>query len=535
MDDQTPETSNGEKVFINEGAAKLTFSGGPTNAFYNPVQEFNRDLTVLVLRQFVADRLEAAARNQTVEPEETNGDGCPPAKKKKKWCEASEQLLKPVRILDALSASGLRAIRFAKEVPNVDNVMANDFSEHAVSTIRRNIADNGVEERVTAHFGDAVDVMMKHRALDMRFHAIDLDPYGGPSLFLDSAVQAVEDGGMLMVTCTDMAILCGNTPEACFTKYNSVPVRSESCHESALRIILRAIDSNANRYGRYIEPLLCVSIDFYIRVFVKVHTSVRMAKDSVLKLSQMFHCTGCGTHTMQPLLRKTVVGNSIKYTPAQGPIVNNKCEFCDHSLHVAGPIYTAPLHNLDFVHRLLKRVKDTPVPERFGTHSRLEGVLTVVSEELLDVPLYYSHTHLMSVVKTPSAKFLMLRSALLNAGYRMSITHCNAKGVKTDAPMHVLWDIIRQLSAQANVTAESPSFSENAPGKRILSVPPKMTANFRTHPDADAKSKRDGLLRFQINKGKNWGPKSKAKGSVNSKFAGVQVREKAPVVESNGE
>ena len=37
--------------------------------------------------------------------------------------------------------------------------------------------------------------MMSHRGIDKRFHAIDLDPYGSPAVFLDSAVQTVEDGG----------------------------------------------------------------------------------------------------------------------------------------------------------------------------------------------------------------------------------------------------------------------------------------------------------------------------------------------------
>ena len=34
---------------------------------------------------------------------------------------------------------------------------------------------------------------------------MDLDPYGTPAQFLDSAVQAVAEGGLLMVTATDMA------------------------------------------------------------------------------------------------------------------------------------------------------------------------------------------------------------------------------------------------------------------------------------------------------------------------------------------
>lgn len=42
---------------------------------------------------------------------------------------------------------------------------------------------------------------------------MDLDPYGTPAHLLDSAVQSVSEGGLLMVTATDMAVLCGNSGE----------------------------------------------------------------------------------------------------------------------------------------------------------------------------------------------------------------------------------------------------------------------------------------------------------------------------------
>jgi tRNA (guanine26-N2/guanine27-N2)-dimethyltransferase len=51
-----------------------------------------------------------------------------------------------------------------------------------------------------------------------RLFQVDLDPYGSPSVFLDSAVQSVVDGGMLMCTATDMAVLCGGNGEVCYSK-----------------------------------------------------------------------------------------------------------------------------------------------------------------------------------------------------------------------------------------------------------------------------------------------------------------------------
>ena len=70
-----------------------------------------------------------------------------------------------------------------------------------------------------------------------------------------------------------MAVLAGNAPETCYTKYGAVSLKSKCCHEMGLRIMLQCIESHANRYGRYIVPLLSMSIDFYVRVFVRVYTS----------------------------------------------------------------------------------------------------------------------------------------------------------------------------------------------------------------------------------------------------------------------
>ena len=53
--------------------------------------------------------------------------------------------------------------------------------------------------------------MYSHRTDRTRFDVIDLDPYGTAAPFLDSAVQAVKDGGLLCVTCTDMGVLAGGS------------------------------------------------------------------------------------------------------------------------------------------------------------------------------------------------------------------------------------------------------------------------------------------------------------------------------------
>ncbi|CAL2046076.1 unnamed protein product [Caenorhabditis brenneri] len=503
-----------EVTIIQEGQAKVGFHGP---VFYNPVQEFNRDLTVTVLRQFSDDH----QKFQKEQSESVKSDAEPPRKKNKLAINEDGK----IRILDALSASGLRALRFSKEVPNVGYIMANDFSDNAVASIQENVKLNGVEDLVEAHFGDAVMTMMEHRGIDKRFHAVDLDPYGTASTFLDSAVQCVADRGILMVTCTDMAVLCGNTPEACYNKYDAVTTRMKCCHEVGLRILLRAIDSAANRYTRYIEPLVSISVDFYVRVFVRVHTGAFHAKQSGTKVGTVLVCSGC--HAMEPLvmLKRGEGNQENKYSlptirhSLTGP--DSLCVHCSHRLHQIGPIYLAPIHSKPFVTSLLDRLKSTPQEERLGTHGRLMGVLTMVNEELDDI-LYYEHDQMANTVKVSVPKAQSVRSAILNAGYKVSGSHCNPRAIKTNAPMSLIWDIYRQVAIDTNVDRVK-RLSEESAGYHILGKPITNTINFSLHPGAVEQAKKENLVRFQCNKGKNWGPRQKAKGSVNSTKAGFQL------------
>lgn len=43
-----------------------------------------------------------------------------------------------------------------------------------------------------------------------KYDVVDLDPYGSAAPFIDGAVQAVSEGGLLCVTCTDLAVLTGS-------------------------------------------------------------------------------------------------------------------------------------------------------------------------------------------------------------------------------------------------------------------------------------------------------------------------------------
>lgn len=457
-------------------------------------QEFNRDLSISVLNTFI---------NVFKEEQETS-------KKKSKKTPENKKIV----ILEALSATGLRSIRYAQEVEKVDEIIANDLSKEAVKHIDKNLLHNKVDHIVKSSQSCASALMYKSVSENRRFTAIDLDPYGNPTRFLDGAVQSIEEGGLLLITATDLAILCGNTPEACYVKYGSVPLKTKFCHEMALRILLRCIESSANRYGKYIKPLLSISVDFYVRVFVRVFSSQFACKDSGTKQSMVFQCTGCESFVLQPVLMKKPTGpNSFKYGIPTGPFVGSQCDFCGFKYHLAGPIWSNPIHDEDFVKRLVAQVDLEGLS--FNTYKRIYGLLRVVQEELHDVPLYYTVENLCSILKLETIPMLKIRSALLHEGFKVSYSHACKTSIKTDAPPSVLWDILRCWEKSNPVKPERKL--EGIPLTKILSKESEKSYNLTDiHESANPESRKDCLARFPENPQPFWGPGTRATQNIDN-------------------
>ncbi|XP_074544760.1 tRNA (guanine(26)-N(2))-dimethyltransferase [Halichoeres trimaculatus] len=511
----------GETV-VKEGKASILFPNA-NEVFYNPVQEFNRDLTCAVITEFSREVL-AQRGVKVVVPgekervvvslsEETNEADAQTEQKNGAEKEPTvtatvgEKCEHGLRVLEGLAASGLRSVRFALEVPGLQSITANDFSSKAAALIARNAQYNGVNHLLQASCKDASMLMYEMRGKKERYDVIDLDPYGSPSAFLDSAVQAVSEGGLLCITCTDMAVMAGNSGETCYSKYGSVSIKAKYCHEMALRIILHSLDQRAAVYQRYIQPLLSVSVDFYIRVFVRVFTGQAKVKNSASKQALVYNCVGCGSFHLQRMGRKTANGNHMKYSPAVGPPVGPECEHCGQRHQLGGPLWAEPIHDLAFVQKVLSAVSGNP--SRFATSKRIEGMLSMVTEELEDVPLYYAVDSLSSTVHCNTPPLLQFRSALLHAGHRVSLSHACKSAIKTDASPAVIWDIMRCWEKANPVKREK--LSETSPAFKILSTEPRLEACFTVREDANPQSRKRHLTRFQENPQAYWGPKARAK------------------------
>ena len=454
-------TAQSSQSIITEGKAVIN----PTTAvFYNPAQMINRDLSVLVMNEH-----------------------------------------KGKTILDALSATGLRAIRYYKELEDV-KVVANDVDADAVGMIKENLKLNGIPEiqnmdklkAVFKEFGieneemnafinkeqptNGIEVIQQDAAnITGPFDIVDLDPYGTASPFIDNAVKSVKKGGLLCITCTDMQTLAGGkTPESNFMKYAGMGSHSDFSHEHALRLVLKTVIDCANRYKKAVVPLLSVSIDFYIRVFVKIESSALLAKDSCTTTGLCFQCSRCKWFNFQPFANKSAKS---KFTPCSLQI-SNKCPECDFQVTMTGPIYLGPLHDQSFVKNLINELSNPESKLKLATSKRLLGILSAISDEV-DAPLYLRMKGLSKVFRGQMPKTLKIRNAIYNAGFKASTSHIGGDCIKTDMPISKVYDIYRFYFNSKEFKPQPESLSSNLMEKKV-----DWEVSFAHHPDALIKDKQ---------------------------------------------
>ncbi|PLB44665.1 putative N2,N2-dimethylguanosine tRNA methyltransferase [Aspergillus steynii IBT 23096] len=495
------------------------------SVFYNPIQQFNRDLSVLAIKAYgehvLASRKQRADKRRQKETRDCGANG----KKRKRddpdtegptskedlpdsGTHAGPSNSPSFTILDALSATGLRALRYASEIPFTTRVVANDLSPSAIEAMKTNIEYNGLGKLIQPNIGDAraymyniphATSMQNNASPSGRFDVIDLDPYGTAAPFMDAAVQGVKDGGLLCVTCTDAAVWASNGyPEKCFALYGGVPSKGSHSHEAGLRLILHGLATSAARYGLSIEPLLSLSIDFYARVFVRVHRSPAEVKFASGNTMLVFNCdSGCGAWSTQPLTQTKQKldrkGNPFyHYGFAQGPVAGTHCEHCGSKTHVGGPMWAGPLHNPQYIQKILDMLPGANT-ETYQTLGRLEGMLITALEEDLSLsdsaeslspepadanstdspqehpvaivarmdpalrephPFYFNLNVLAKVLHTSTVPYDAFCGALRHMGYRTTRSHAKPNTVRTDAPWTIIWEVMREWVRQKSPIKE---------------------------------------------------------------------------------
>ncbi|KAK1443679.1 hypothetical protein BgAZ_205550 [Babesia gibsoni] len=521
-----------DKGSVSEGLVSVvnqTLEGLPL--FYNPPQVFNRDLSVVVLKTFVEWE---QRRAQNIASERDNS----PVKE-----------FVGVNVLEMLAATGIRSIRYLKELDGyINHIYINDLDHNSAKSIATNCEMNGIpasKYRAICADGnqlaqlltppaDMLRLMLmtgniqkipcgfipsrEFRAMDdhnkkvERFldviaasqfsqdntgyrnviDVVDVDPYSTAAPFLDSAIRCVKSGGMLFVTSTDMPTLCGNNPLVSFYKYGGTSIKAAFCHELSLRILLYTIATTASKYQRVVEPMISCSVDFYVRVFVRVTNNTQKCKELSQNAGLLLLCAQCDSFSIVKLGEFSEPRQRPASLP---PHLRGVCDECEGRLKIGGPIYTGPIHNKEFVLAALKNANEAEKTLPGVTQNpKIIGTLTAIYEELENTPLHYNIPHLCQKWNLTTISPSVIKGCLKKLGYRASHFHREPQSLKTDAPNKVVMDIVRQHAKDHQKTGEHKFFKTP-----IMTEGIDLTTTEHTE--------KKSVARWLQNPTSNWGPK----------------------------
>jgi len=308
--------------------------------------------------------------------------------------------------LDALSASGIRGMRVAKEA-HVEKVTLNDISPIAHELILKNLAYNHLDCQATC--GNA-NIMMHER----HFQAVDLDPFGSPSPYITAASRCAAE--YLFITATDTAPLCGAHLKSGIRKYMARPLRTDYHREMGARILLGLAARELARWDKGLSPMLTHVTDHYVRTYLRVVKGAKAADDCLEALGYVEHCPACGSFAL-----------------LWEPQPAGSCCHCHGKTLLSGPLWLGKIHEKDIIRSAIGWLQ--------GSTRATKLLDTCAQEE--DLPMYYDHHSICERMKITPAKIDDIIEQLRCAGYRASRTHFCGLGLKTDASLLEIEKIAR--------------------------------------------------------------------------------------------
>lgn len=323
--------------------------------FYNPAMKTNRDLSVAVLRAWNRNHLQ---------------------------------------LVDLFAASGVRTIRFLKELPKrkIELIAANDYSTKAIKQLKQSLKQNKLQKdkRIKITKKEATLFLLHSNGFDY----IDLDPFGTPVPFLDAATKRLARDGILAVTATDTSALAGAFPDACRRKYSAIPMHSPIMHEVGLRILIAKCQTIAAQYDKALSPIFSYSKDHYMRTFL-------LCEKGKTKVTQIQNHIGMFTYDKQ----------------------------------TAGPLWLGALWNTEFVAKM--NIKEE------GESKKL---LTIIQEEMTIPQIGFFDIHAMCKrERLQIPKYDLLFEEIKKAGHKVTRTHFSLNGIKTTMGEKEVIEIIRVI------------------------------------------------------------------------------------------
>jgi tRNA (guanine26-N2/guanine27-N2)-dimethyltransferase len=384
------ETIEGKTRLLVPASSLLGRVPSKVPAFFNPSAKVNRDISVLVYKTFV-----------------------PEIKKN------------PRSFGDPFGGIGARALRVAVEIPQLEQIYINDINTVAIEAAKKASEINLVTEKCTFTTQEVVRFLTSHDSINFeRFSVVDLDPFGSPAPYIDCVLRSVTKGGMLSITATDTAVLCGVHPEVCMRKYYGRPLNNHYARETALRLIISLIAITAARLDLAILPVFVHANLHYLRAYIKVTVSRHDANSVFQEIGYLRDCTKCGNR------------NAI--TESHG---GESCELCGNRYSFAGFLWIKRLFDKAFIKKMSDLLEADD--EENSSMLYLKKGLFMCIEELDDIPFYFLSDEIASRLRTNPNPLQKIIERLHSIGYRASRSSLDPNGFKTDAGIDQILDLLK--------------------------------------------------------------------------------------------
>jgi len=318
---------------------------------------------------------------------------------------AQEQSEKDFVICEPLAGSGIRSLRYEKEVNGIEKLIVSDLNPQAVKNNKKNLKLNK-SKKIDVFNKDANLILVENYKT---FNFVDIDPFGSPIYYLDMAARSIKNGGFIGLTATDLAVLAGAYKETCKRRYHSKPLKTEYCHEIGVRIFIKAVIETLSKHDLAFEPLLGFYERHYYRLFGKVKESAKHANRSIKKFGYLSHCSKCNFRALG--VEKII-----------------KCPNCREKLSYAGPLWIDQTSDQRFVSKVASDL------EKRGYEKAAKFTKMIEEESEIKVPFYESH-ELARISNKDCPKLEGLISKLQKQGYETSKTHFSPTAFKTNAPI----------------------------------------------------------------------------------------------------
>jgi tRNA (guanine26-N2/guanine27-N2)-dimethyltransferase len=396
------------------------------------------------------------------------------------WSEAIGERL---RIADLLAGpSAVRALRYATET-NARAVLVNDAISGPGRTVLERNTTGVSEDTVWIRRHDNLFDLAQSEEWIHSFDLIDLDAFGtgadevasGVLNMLrcrrmktawsgndDSAAEKDATAGALLYCCSTASVTAaGLNPGKAQKTYGAALVRHAAVHEQGLRLLITVVRKHAQQSGFIAQPLFSYfhraggTFRVMFRILQPRHDELALASTAAADTGLLHLCQQCGQLWCVTSTIKDAVASSV-------------CPGCGNDaaapqVRTSGPFYMGPLHDGDFVERMLAVSREAPAGH--FDRAAIAALKLMIHETRLNAhPFYYRVGDLARRARRsppPISKLIerlqwyertyretrRMPEAVVRAQWQAARASVDPQGVRTGLPIPAILSAVAEASA----------------------------------------------------------------------------------------